>query len=73
MNGYSDFPVYQIRVRGHIDQRWLLWFEGLQVLQDPNGETELSGHMDQSALHGYLIRIRDLGLELITVQVVNKV
>jgi len=48
--------------------RWLVWFEELKVAQNPNGETELSGCMDQSALHGYLNRINDLGLEVISVQ-----
>lgn len=53
---------------GHFDKRWLIWFEELKVVQYPNGETELSGCMDQSALYGYLNRIHDLGLEVISVQ-----
>lgn len=62
------FSVYHIRVMGHFDKRWLIWFEELKVVQYPNGETELSGCMDQSALYGYLNRIHDLGLEVISVQ-----
>ena len=60
--------VYQIRIEGHLDERWLRWFEGLDVTPLPEGETVISGKMDQSALHGVLNRIRDLGLELISVQ-----
>jgi hypothetical protein len=60
--------IYQIRIEGHLDERWLRWFEGLDVAPLPEGETVVSGEMDQSALHGVLNRIRDLGLELISVQ-----
>lgn len=60
--------IYQICVKGHIDERWLRWFESLTVSQQPSGETLISGEMDQATLHGALNRIRDLGLELISVQ-----
>lgn len=59
---------YQICIEGQLDERWMRWFEGLSVLQQTNGETVISGVMDQAALHGILNRIRDLGLELISVQ-----
>ena len=71
MSNINENPMYEIRVKGHFDQRWSLWFEGLVIHQDENGETELRGQMDQSAVHGYLARIRDLGLELKSVQVVE--
>jgi hypothetical protein len=61
-------PIYRISVKGHLDDRWLRWFESLTVSQQPNGETVIRGAMDQSALFGVLNRIRDLGLELISVQ-----
>jgi hypothetical protein len=61
-------PIYQITVAGHLDERWLRWFEGLSVSQLPTGETAISGMMDHAALHGILTRIRDLGLEIISVQ-----
>jgi len=60
--------MYRICIKGHLDKHWMRWFEGLSVSQQPNGETVISGEMDQSALHGILNRIRDLGLELISVQ-----
>lgn len=61
-------PLYQIRIKGHLDDRWLRWFESLTVSQQPTGETVISGEMDQAALFGVLNRIRDLGLELVSVQ-----
>ncbi len=64
----TSSTIYQVRVQGHLDARWLRWFEELVVSQRPEGETVISGAMDQAALHGVLSRIRDLGLELISVQ-----
>ncbi len=59
---------YEIRIRGHLDERWSRWFEGFQITALPGGETELRGSVvDQAALHGVLSRIGDLGLELVLV------
>ena len=61
-------PVYEIRVKGHLDSRWSEWFEGLAVTRTASGETILSGPVvDQAALHGVLAKIRDLNLTLISV------
>ena len=60
--------VYDIRIVGHLDARWLRRFGGLSIAALPEGETRISGPMDQAALHGVLNRIRDLGLELVSVQ-----
>ena len=68
MDTQEHFLIYEIRVKGHLDDRWLRWFESLTVSQQPNGETVIGGEMDQSALFGTLNRIRDLGLELVSVQ-----
>lgn len=68
MNPSTKSVVYQIRIEGHLDERWLRWFEGLDLAPLPEGKTLISGEMDQSALHGVLNRLRDLGLELISVQ-----
>lgn len=58
---------YQIRVDGVLDSRWAAWFDGLQV-SDDGEETVISGPLaDQSALHGLLAKIRDLGLCLVSV------
>ena len=60
--------VYEIRVKGHLDGRWSGWFDGLAIANVENGDALLSGEIeDQSALHGVLNRVRDLGLPLIAV------
>lgn len=45
--------IYQIRIEGHLDERWLRRFEGLDVAPLPEGETLISGEMDQSALYHF--------------------
>ena len=62
-------PEYcEIRVKGHLDQRWSDWFAGLKVTYLEGNESMLSGPLpDQAALHGMLERIRDLNLALISV------
>lgn len=60
---------YEIRIKGHLDQRWAERFEGLAFTHEGNGVTNLSGPLaDQAALHGVLNRIRDLGIPIISVQ-----
>jgi len=59
--------VYQIVIKGHLDSEWSDWFDGLTITLVDNGETILSGPIvDQTALHGVLIKIRDLGLPLLS-------
>ncbi len=59
---------YQIKVAGHLDPAWSEWFEQLTLTHEPDGCTTLTGRIiDQAALHGVLIKIRDLGLPLISV------
>jgi hypothetical protein len=64
-----DLVVYEIRLQGHLDQRWSAWLDGLAVINEQDGTTLLYGSLiDQAALYGLLIRIRDLGLPLLSVQ-----
>jgi hypothetical protein len=59
---------YQITVKGHLDNRWANWFEGLTITREDNGETLLTGPVvDQAALHGLLRKVRDLGMPLLSV------
>lgn len=58
---------YEIRVVGHLSRSWAARFEGLSMQHEPEGTTALSGMLDQAALHGALMKIRALGLKLISV------
>ena len=52
---------YEIRLKGHLDDRWAAWFGGLTLTREDNGETLLTGQVvDQAALHGLLRKVRDL-------------
>ncbi len=56
----------EIRVRGQLDGDWAAWFDGLTVADSADGEAVLAGELpDQAALHGVLIKVRDLGLPLL--------
>ncbi len=58
---------YHIRVKEALSPEWTAWFDPLTIENHPDGETLLSGTLsDQAALHGVLIRIRDLGLTLVS-------
>ncbi len=60
---------YEIRVQGHIGDSWSAWFEGMTIRHAESGETVLSGTLvDEAALHGVLMKIRDLGLPLVEVK-----
>ena len=60
--------VYQIRLKGHLGQQRMDWFEGLTITLEEDGESLLSGSiLDQAALHGVLKKIRDLGMPLLSV------
>ena len=60
--------IYQIRIKGHLGDRWAAWFEGLTIAPQQNGDTLLTGPVvDQAALHGLLKKVRDLGMPLLSV------
>ena len=64
--------VYQIRIKGHLGPQWTDWFEGLTITLEEAGDTLLSGPVvDQAALHGYLKKVRDLGMPLLSVNSVE--
>lgn len=59
---------YRIKVKGHLGSRWSGWFEDMTI-SSSSGETILTGPVaDQAALHGLLIRIRDLNLTLLSLK-----
>jgi hypothetical protein len=66
--GPAEPAHYEFRVRGVLEPRWSGWVEGLQVTSDGR-ETIIAGPVtDQAALHGLLAKVRDLGLELLSVR-----
>ena len=65
--GLTQAARYEIRVKGELDARWELWFEGMTITV-ADDETRISGMVtDQAALRSLLLRIRDLGLPLLAV------
>ncbi len=64
---------YQICIRGHLDKSWSIWFTGMNIVNDFDADkdpiTWISGPViDQARLYGMLCRLRDLGVHLISVQ-----
>jgi len=60
--------IYEIRVQGRLDQRWSAWFDGLTISYEGEDITVLRGLLvDEAALHGILIKVRDLALPLLAV------
>ena len=65
---YDKNQCYEIRLKGHLDDSWAEWFEGLTITLEEDGDTLLSGPIiDQAALHGLLKKVRDLGMPLVSV------
>jgi hypothetical protein len=59
---------YEIRLRGRLEARWAVWFDGLGVTHEGADTTVIHGPVvDQAALHGLLSKVRDLGLPLVSV------
>jgi len=64
---------YEIRITGHLAPRWAAAFEGLTLTQHAGGTTVLNGLIaDQSALHGLLRRLGDLGLPILSIRTIEE-
>jgi len=59
--------AYRIVVRGELDDRFACLFNGMEM-QCSDGTTVLTGNVDQAQLHGYIERLEELALELVTVE-----
>jgi len=65
---YPALAQYRIKLKGHLDHKWSDWFEQMAISHE-GCETILTGPVaDQAALHGLIIRIRDLNLTLLAVE-----
>jgi hypothetical protein len=59
--------LFEIRVKGHLDESWSDWLEGLEVKLLENDEMILRGRLsDQAALMGVLNRLYGLNLALLS-------
>lgn len=64
---------YQLRVDGHLGPHWATWFDDLTLTRHGDGTTTLTGVVqDQAQLHGLLAKVRDLGLTLLSAQVLDE-
>ena len=64
---------FKIMVKGHLDESWSDWLEGLEIKIMGNGDMILFGHIeDQAALMGVLNKLYRLNLELLSVNKVNQ-
>lgn len=66
--GHPQSPDrYEIRLKGHLDSRWAVWFDGMTLTAKSDGTTVIGGPVvDQAALHGLLHKLRDIGLPLVS-------
>lgn len=70
----ADGPLrYRLLVAGHLDDHWSAWFGGLRLVHLEDGTTGIVATVrDQAELHGLLARVRDLGVTLLSVSVVEE-
>jgi hypothetical protein len=69
--GMNPPMIYQIRIKGHLDNKWIEWFGDVTIKLEGDGTTLITCPVvDQAALHGLLKKVRDLGMPLLSV---NKV
>jgi hypothetical protein len=69
----TPLPTYEITIRGHLDARWESWFDGFTITPtytaDNEAITVLTGSVaDQAALYGIVARLRNLGVELVSIR-----
>jgi hypothetical protein len=69
---HDESGLYEIRLKGHLDDRWAERIGDVTITLEDNGNTLLTCPViDQAALHGLLKRVRDLGLPLLSVNFVH--
>jgi hypothetical protein len=62
-----------IRIKGEMDESWSEWFEGFELIHCGTDETVLTGEVsDQAAFYGLIGKLRDLGLQLLSVYSVEQ-
>lgn len=65
---HRDGMIYQIRIKGHLDQSWIDWFTPLTIVNEADGEATLTGAVrDQAELHSLIDKVFNLNLTLLAV------
>jgi hypothetical protein len=68
VGSWTEAGRYEIRLKGHLEARWVAWFDGLTLTRHTDGTTVIGGSIvDQAALHGLIQKVRDIGLPLVSV------
>jgi hypothetical protein len=73
MKGVFDMAeVYEIRIRGHLSEKFDEWFNGMTITRELDGTTTILGELpDQTALHSILFKIRNMNIGLISVNTIE--
>ena len=77
MNRLNAKSIYQIRIDGHLQEKWADWFNGmileLTTSDREAGQTTIRMNVpDQAALRGVMNQIWDLNLNLISVTLIEE-
>ena len=60
--------IYEIRLKGHLQDKWAEWFYEMTLTREDDGSTTLYGPLpDQTALHSILLKVSNMNLRLISV------
>jgi hypothetical protein len=73
LSGGRTMQRVEIRVKERIDAQWSEWLDGLAITHTNHNETVLTGpFVDQAALYGLVAKLRDLGLPLLAINVLEE-
>jgi hypothetical protein len=71
-NGINQYPAtVEVRVRGWLGDDWQEWLGGFTISHDKDSTLVVGQIIDQPALYGLILKLRDLGLSLISVRVIG--
>lgn len=72
MNNPNHNQYFEIKIDGHLSPERSRIFNGLELNELANGETLICGNFrDQPQLFGIMIQIRDMGVPLLSVNIVG--